>query len=72
MIGSKPRLKVFIYITFLEKVAQLIGYNFLKDFRQEGLLNYGLIELDYAKVVLDVQFWHLTIEQGQVCGYNNE
>ena len=40
MVGSKPRLKVFIYIIFLEKLAQLIGYNFFKYFRQEGEVGY--------------------------------
>ena len=38
MISSKPRLKVFI--TFLEKLTQLTGYNFFKDFRQEGEVGY--------------------------------
>ena len=40
MIGSKPRLKVFIYITFLEKLTQLIGYNLFKESRQEGEVGY--------------------------------
>ena len=38
MVGSKPRLKVLIYIIFLEKLAQLIGYYFFKYFRQEGAM----------------------------------
>ena len=40
MVGSKPRMKVFIYVTFLEKLAQMIGYNFFKDFRLEGEIGY--------------------------------
>ena len=40
--------------------------------RNQRLLNYGLIELYYMEVKLDVQFWHSLIVQGQECGYNNE
>ena len=42
MVGSKPRLKVFIYIIFLEKLAQLIGYNFFKYLDRKGRLDIGL------------------------------
>ena len=42
VISLKPRLEVFIYlyITFLDKLTQLIGYNLLEDFRQEGEVGY--------------------------------
>ena len=37
------QLKVFIYITFLEKLKQPIGYNLLEGFRQEEEVGYWAV-----------------------------
>ena len=39
---SKPRLKVFIYIIFLEKLTQLIGSNLPRILDKKGRLDIGL------------------------------
>ena len=55
----------------LEKEFFISGIYFL-IMKNRRLLNYGLIELDYMEVMLDVQFLHRMIIKGQMCGYNNE